>query len=91
MDKVRRDQPEVREKMFNPFFTTKPAGEGTSLGLSISHDIIVKQHFLSPADGDLVVVTKGVNEGDQVIVANLQKLGPGTLVQANPVGQQDPS
>jgi hypothetical protein len=44
MDKVRRDQPEVREKMFNPFFTTKPAGEGTSLGLSISHDIIVKQH-----------------------------------------------
>ena len=35
---------EVREKMFNPFFTTKPAGEGTGLGLSISHDIIVKQH-----------------------------------------------
>jgi signal transduction histidine kinase len=36
--------PEVREKMFNPFFTTKPAGEGTGLGLSIAHDIIVKQH-----------------------------------------------
>src|SRR5262249_24004819 len=36
--------PDVREKMFNPFFTTKPAGEGTGLGLSISHDIIVKQH-----------------------------------------------
>ena len=36
--------PEAREKMFNPFFTTKPAGEGTGLGLSISHDIIVKQH-----------------------------------------------
>jgi GAF domain-containing protein len=36
--------PEVRERMFNPFFTTKPAGEGTGLGLSISHDIIVKQH-----------------------------------------------
>ncbi|MGD0317867.1 MAG: GAF domain-containing protein [Xanthobacteraceae bacterium] len=36
--------PEVREKLFNPFFTTKPAGEGTGLGLSISHDIIVKQH-----------------------------------------------
>jgi two-component system NtrC family sensor kinase len=34
----------VREKMFNPFFTTKPAGEGTGLGLSMSHDIIVKQH-----------------------------------------------
>ncbi len=35
---------EVREKMFNPFFTTKPAGEGTGLGLSMTHDIIVKQH-----------------------------------------------
>ena len=36
--------PEVKERIFNPFFTTKPAGEGTGLGLSISHDIIVKQH-----------------------------------------------
>ena len=35
---------EVKDKIFNPFFTTKPAGEGTGLGLSISHDIIVKQH-----------------------------------------------
>ena len=35
---------EVKQKMFNPFFTTKPAGEGTGLGLSMSHDIIVKQH-----------------------------------------------
>ena len=35
---------EVKVKIFNPFFTTKPAGEGTGLGLSMSHDIIVKQH-----------------------------------------------
>jgi signal transduction histidine kinase len=35
---------DVKDKMFNPFFTTKPAGEGTGLGLSISHDIVVKQH-----------------------------------------------
>jgi two-component system, NtrC family, sensor kinase len=36
--------PEVREKIFNPFFTTKPPGEGTGLGLSLSHDIVVRQH-----------------------------------------------
>ena len=35
---------EVKAKMFNPFFTTKPAGEGTGLGLSLSYDIVVKQH-----------------------------------------------
>jgi signal transduction histidine kinase len=34
----------VKDKIFNPFFTTKPSGEGTGLGLSMSHDIIVKQH-----------------------------------------------
>ena len=35
---------DVKAKMFNPFFTTKPAGAGTGLGLSLSHDIVVKQH-----------------------------------------------
>jgi two-component system, NtrC family, sensor kinase len=35
---------EIKAKIFNPFFTTKPAGQGTGLGLSMSHDIIVKQH-----------------------------------------------
>ena len=44
---------EIREKIFNPFFTTKPAGEGTGLGLSITHDIIVKQH-----SGSIEVETK---------------------------------
>ena len=34
----------VREKIFQPFFTTKPAGEGTGLGLSLCHDIIAKGH-----------------------------------------------
>jgi multidrug efflux system membrane fusion protein len=46
---------------------------------------------LGPADGDLVVVTKGVKEGDQVIVGNLQKLGPGTAVLARSDGQHGSS
>jgi ligand-binding sensor domain-containing protein/signal transduction histidine kinase len=43
----------IREKIFNPFFTTKPAGAGTGLGLSLSYDIITQEH-----KGEIKVDTK---------------------------------
>ena len=36
--------PEIKDKLFQPFFTTKPTGEGTGLGLSISYDVVTQQH-----------------------------------------------
>jgi signal transduction histidine kinase len=50
----------IRDKIFQPFFTTKPTGEGTGLGLSLSYDI-VKAH-----GGELIVETKQ-NEGSNFI------------------------
>ncbi|MDB4303426.1 HAMP domain-containing histidine kinase, partial [Desulfosarcina sp.] len=44
---------EIKEKIFQPFFTTKPTGEGTGLGLSLAYDIIKKGH-----GGELKVETK---------------------------------
>jgi two-component system, NtrC family, sensor kinase len=43
----------IRNKIFQPFFTTKPAGQGTGLGLSLSYDIVTKGH-----GGELSVITK---------------------------------
>jgi hypothetical protein len=52
---------QVKEKIFQPFFTTKPTGEGTGLGLSLSYDI-VKAH-----GGEIKVeVTEG--EGTEFVI-----------------------
>ncbi|MFQ3628975.1 MAG: HAMP domain-containing sensor histidine kinase, partial [Cyanobacteriota bacterium] len=48
---------DVQQRIFNPFFTTKPVGRGTGLGLSICHQIITERHGgaleckSSPAEG----------------------------------------
>jgi signal transduction histidine kinase len=54
--------PNIREKIFQPFFTTKPTGEGTGLGLSMSYDIITKGH-----GGKMEVVSKE-GEGSSFIL-----------------------
>ena len=45
--------PEIKDRLFQPFFTTKPTGEGTGLGLSITYDIVTQQH-----GGDISVDSK---------------------------------
>jgi two-component system NtrC family sensor kinase len=55
--------PKVLDKIFQPFFTTKPTGQGTGLGLSLSYDIITKGH-----GGELKVETKE-GEGSEFIIS----------------------
>jgi two-component system NtrC family sensor kinase len=54
--------PHVLDKIFQPFFTTKPTGQGTGLGLSMSYDIVTKGH-----GGELKVETKE-NAGTEFII-----------------------
>ena len=57
---------EIKNKIFQPFFTTKPTGQGTGLGLSLSYDIITKAH-----GGDLKVESKaGGGAGFIIILPN---------------------
>jgi signal transduction histidine kinase len=53
---------EIRDKLFQPFFTTKPTGEGTGLGLSITYDIVTKQH------GGAITVDSEVDEFTEFVI-----------------------
>jgi signal transduction histidine kinase len=52
----------IKDKIFQPFFTTKPTGEGTGLGLSLAYDIVTKGH-----DGTMVVESRD-GEGSEFVV-----------------------
>jgi signal transduction histidine kinase len=52
----------IKEKIFQPFFTTKPTGQGTGLGLSLSYDII-------KAHGGALTVTSKEGEGSEFIIS----------------------
>jgi len=62
----------IREKIFNPFFTTKPAGVGTGLGLSLSYDIITQEHR-----GELKVTTQEGEYTEFVILIPRETLTEG--------------
>ena len=42
--KNHQKEKDIRDKIFQPFFTTKPTGQGTGLGLSLAYDIVTKGH-----------------------------------------------
>lgn len=54
---------EVQKKLFNQFFTTKPTGDGTGLGLSLSYDIVTKVH-----GGELKFETKETGGAEFIIM-----------------------
>ena len=64
--------PDIRDKLFQPFFTTKPTGEGTGLGLSISYEIVTKQHR------GTIEVSSAAGEFTEFTVCLPRGLGPET-------------
>jgi two-component system, NtrC family, sensor kinase len=68
--------PEIRDKLFQPFFTTKPTGEGTGLGLSISYDIVVQQH------GGTIAIDSRVGEYTEFAISLPRGRGGTTAIGA---------
>jgi two-component system, NtrC family, sensor kinase len=66
---------ETKDKLFQPFFTTKPTGEGTGLGLSISYDIVTQEH------GGAISVDSRVGEFTEFTV-RLPRIFGATIAQA---------
>ena len=67
--------PEIRDKLFQPFFTTKPTGEGTGLGLSISYDIVSQEH------GGTITVASQIGEFTEFTI-RLPRVYGATMAEA---------
>jgi two-component system NtrC family sensor kinase len=67
--------PEIKDKLFQPFFTTKPTGEGTGLGLSISYDIVTQEH------GGTITVDSQIGEFTEFTV-RLPRVYGATIAEA---------
>jgi len=65
--------PEIRDKLFQPFVTTKPTGEGTGLGLSIAWDIVTQQH------GGTIAVDSQLGEFTEFTIRLPRRVAEGTV------------
>ena len=68
--------PEIRDKLFQPFVTTKPTGEGTGLGLSIAWDIVTQQH------GGVIAVDSREGEFTEFTIRLPRRVGAGADLAA---------
>jgi two-component system, NtrC family, sensor kinase len=68
---------EIRDKLFQPFFSTKPTGEGTGLGLSISYEIVTKEHR------GTIEVSSVVGEFTEFTISLPRRLGAGSTLNSS--------
>ena len=73
---------DIKDKLFQPFFTTKPTGEGTGLGLSISYEIVTKQH------GGTIKVDSDVGAFTEFIVTLPRRFSAGRAAESSTAGRQ---
>ena len=73
---------DIKDKLFQPFFTTKPTGVGTGLGLSISYEIVTKQH------GGTIKVASEVGKFTEFVVTLPHRFSAGVAAEASTAGGQ---